>query len=88
MHPIGFELFSLTQELREVTFKDYDLLNSISTNYGGYLKCKIISLDINLAKGKYILIPTTFYPSVHYNFLLRIWIVREHSDKIKINKLK
>jgi len=66
------------------------LKKSIALCQGGYQLERQVSLEIELEKGSYFLLPTTFYPKKHLNYYITIWhkMVNGSARAIEIFEVK
>ncbi|MDR3548103.1 MAG: hypothetical protein P4M11_07560 [Candidatus Pacebacteria bacterium] len=46
---------------------------SIGLCAGGYQSERQVSLDIRLDRGRYFLVPSTYYPQKHLQYILIVW---------------
>jgi len=63
--------------------------SSIALCQGGYQSERQVSLDIELNKGSYFLIPTTFYPTKHLKYFIIIWhqMIDSTANAIEVTEL-
>lgn len=63
--------------------------SSLALCQGGYQSERQVSLDIELNRGSYFLIPTTFYPHKHLKYFLTVWhqTTDPNTDAVEITEL-
>lgn len=83
---IGFEIFK--NEVNDAGIRYYG--DSIALCQGGYQIERQVSLEVELERGSYYLVPTTFYPKTHLNYYITIWhkMVNGNTRTIEVFEVK